>query len=146
MNYRIAIGADHRGYEMKKDLIQHTAFGADSVTWIDVGTFSPERTDYPPYAQKVAQLMLDKSADLGILICGSGVGVAVAANRFKGIYSGVAWDETVARVSKEDDNINVLSLPADFISQAQLVPIVSSWLSAQFKQGRYAQRLAMIDK
>lgn len=142
MNYRIAIGVDHRGFELKTVLVKELL---DRVTWIDVGTFSAERTDYPPFAQKVVHLIQSGEADLGVLACGSGVGIAIAANRYPHIYAGVAWNEAVARSAKEDDNVNILVLPADFISD-QAMLLVKAWLGAEFKGGRYQKRLEMIDQ
>jgi ribose 5-phosphate isomerase B len=85
-------------------------------------------------------------AEYGVLLCGTGVGMAIAANRFKGIFAAVAWNEAVARASKEDDNANVLVLPADDLSEEQTLRIVSAWLGAHFKEGRYRERVAQIDR
>jgi ribose 5-phosphate isomerase B len=143
--YRIVIGADHRGFELKNELIKHQQIGAHAITWQDIGTFSAERTDYPPFAKKVAAVILAGDADLGLLSCGSGIGIAIAANRYKGIYAGVVWNEPVARMAKEDDNVNVLVLPADFISIDDGYKLVKAWLSSSFKEGRYQERLSQID-
>ena len=80
-----------------------------------------------------------------VLLCGSGNGMAIAANRFKGVFACVAWNADVARVAKQDDNCNVLVIPADYIQQEEITEIISSWLNATFKGGRYAERLALID-
>ena len=138
---KISIGADHRGFQLKETIVKHFP----QLEWIDQGTHTPERTDYPVYAQRVSKDVLEHRADVGILLCGSGVGVAMAANRFKGIYAAVCWNDTLARIAKEDDGSNVLVLPADFVAKEDAFLIVSAWLSATFKGGRYQERLAMID-
>lgn len=140
----IAIGADHRGFEQKKIILDH--FMPDgSYQFIDVGAYSSKRTDYPLYAKKVIELMLSGQAQKGILLCGSGIGMGIYANRYKGIYAGVAWSPEVAQQAAQDDNVNILVLPSDYISNDQAVAAVHAWLHTQFKGGRYADRLAMID-
>jgi ribose 5-phosphate isomerase B len=142
----IALGADHRGYILKEYLKQKTLFGSVSVTWLDLGAFDAERSDYPVFAKSVSQAVLAGKADCGILLCGTGVGMAIAANRFKGIFAAVAWNESIARASKEDDNSNILVLPADDLSEEQTQRIVSAWLSAHFHEGRYRERVTQIDQ
>ncbi len=143
---KIAIGADHRGYDIK-ELIKEIVTDIDLITieWIDVGAFNKERSDYPTFAQLAAHELLEKKADLGVLICGSGLGMAIAANRFRGIYAAVAWNEESARVGREDDNTNLLVLPSDFLDGEQVIAILRAWLRAEFKGGRHQDRLRMID-
>lgn len=138
---RISIGADHRGFELKAFIINHFK----EYEWIDVGTHSTVRTDYPLYTQKVCREILQGNATLGIAICGSGVGVSIAANRFKGIYAALCWNPQVAKHAKEYDGSNVLALPSNFITSAEVVDIVSAWLNAEFKGGTYLKRLEMMD-
>ena len=116
-----------------------------SISWIDVGAFNEERSDYPLFAQLVCKEIVQGNAKFGVLVCGTGVGMAIAANRFRGIYAALAWNEHVARLSKEDDNANVLVLPSDFVSPEESIAMIRAWLSAKFQAGRYQQRLAMID-
>jgi len=142
----IALGADHRGYHLKEFLKQQSLLGSTHVTWLDVGAFDGERSDYPVFAERACNALLAGKAEYGILLCGTGVGMAIAANRFKGIFAAVAWNETIARASKEDDNANVLVLPADDLSEEQTQCIVSAWLSAKFKEGRYRERVSQIDQ
>jgi ribose 5-phosphate isomerase B len=143
---KIALGADHRGFALKNFFLSHAALGGTPITWIDYGTFSPERTDYPQFAKEVAAAVQNHGADAGILACGSGTGMAVTANRFKGVFAAVVWCPAIACVSKEDDNVNILVFPADFITHAEALEIVTRWLSCRFKQDHYAERLAMIDE
>jgi len=138
---KISIGADHRGFELKEAIKKH--FG--TIEWVDVGTHDTERTDYPIYAQRVVQDIANATSELGILICGSGAGIAMAANRSKGIYAAVCWNPDVARVVREHDAMNVLVLPADFVTADGAYAIIDAWLKAEFKGGRYAERLGMMD-
>jgi ribose 5-phosphate isomerase B len=89
--------------------------------------------------------MLAEKADFGVFLCGSGSGMAIVANRFKYLYAAVAWDQASARLAREDDNVNVLCLPSDWLDNEQIVTLVDVWLSAEFQAGRYAQRLQMMD-
>jgi ribose 5-phosphate isomerase B len=142
---RLAIGADHRGFEQKKMLLDFFSHHA-SVTCIDVGTETDERTDYPIYAHKVVQLIRQKDVDAAILLCGSGIGMAAAANRFPGIVAGVVWNNDIARIAREHDNVNVLVIPSDYVQNEAVVSLVQAWLGATFLGGRYADRLAMFDE
>lgn len=139
---KIAIGADHRGFQHKEFIKKNMP----SIEWIDVGSFDDQRSDYPIYAHKVVALMLSGQAENGILLCGTGIGMAVTANRYKKIYAAVIWNEEVARLGKSDDNANILALPADFVSPDRSVAIIQAWLAESFKAGRYSQRINMIDE
>lgn len=141
---KLAIGADHRGFALKEYLMQSMIDA--SITWVDAGCNSALRCDFPPFAQTVAKQVQDKSVDAGILICGSGIGMSIAANRYKGIYAALAWNVEVARSSKEHDNANILVLPADYISLTESVAMVKAWKKAQFLGNEYLSRLKMIDK
>lgn len=138
---KIGIGADHRGYDLKQFLMQ----SFPDYIWLDEGTHSTERTDYPLYAHKVCKAILAGTISCGILLCGTGVGMAIAANRYKGIYAALCWNDEVARLARQDDGANVLVLPSDFITYDQAALMVHAWLSAQFKGGRYQERLQLID-
>ncbi len=139
---KIAIGADHRGFAHKESIKQAFA----DVEWIDVGAYNDERSDYPLFARKVVQAMQDKRAVCGILLCGTGVGMAVTANRYNQIYAALVWNEEIARQSKSHDNANILVLPSDYISPDQAVAMIRAWLATEFLVGRYAERINMIDK
>ncbi len=141
---KIAVGADHRGHAQKQLILEQLADA--NYTLIDVGTDSDERTDFPIYTDKVVNLIKEKQVQLGILLCGSGIGMAIAANRHRGIYAGVVWNETIAQKAKEHNNANLVVLPSDYITDAQVMPIINAWLNASFNRGRYAERVAMIDK
>ncbi len=141
----IAIGADHRGFSMKAYLKQYVVGVHDPIAWIDVGAFDDERSDYPVFAEAVSRAILNNEAQKGVLICGSGVGMGITANRFPSIYAGVAWNEDIARHGRENDNVNVLVIPSDYVSDEQAAAIVTAWLSVEFKGGRYQERIDMIN-
>ncbi len=148
-NKKIVIATDHRGFALKEYLKTLQTVSCDtnsfSISWIDVGAFTPERSDYPIFAQYAIQKMHEDAVDGIVLLCGSGNGMAIAANRFKGVFACVAWNPQVATQAKEDDNCNVLVIPADYVTQKEIIFIISFWLNAQFKGGRYAERLECID-
>lgn len=150
---KIAIGSDHRGLDLKeaiKNYFNKKSFPdlacATCVTWDDVGTNDVARVDYPEFAQKVCQSVTSQTSDRGILICGSGIGMSIAANRFKGIYAALCWSPDVARVAREHDRANVLVLPSDFLSHDIACKTVEAWLSAKFLAGRYQDRLDLLEK
>jgi ribose 5-phosphate isomerase B len=138
---KIAIGADHRGFAQKEFIKQHFS----SIEWKDVGTHNTDRTDYPFYAIKVVDLVAHNQVDYGILLCASGGGMAIVANRYPHIYAVVAWNVEIAQQCKSEDNANVLVLPSDFISCDDAIAMINIWLTTSFKGGRYAERIAMID-
>jgi ribose 5-phosphate isomerase B len=146
MKIAVALGTDHRGYALKEFLKEYKAIGTFEINWLDQGAFNDERSDYPKFAQAVCKDVRWGDADVGILLCGTGAGMTIAANRFEGIFAGLVWSVELARLAREDDNCNVLVIPADYIDQFLLVGIIEAWLTAEFKQGRYADRLAQIDQ
>ncbi len=139
---KIAIGADHRGFAHKEYIKQALA----DIEWVDVGAYNDERSDYPVFARKAVQAMQAKRVDCGILLCGTGVGMAVVANRYNKIYAALVWNEEIASQSKSHDNANILVLPSDYISPDQAVNMIREWLATEFLAGRYAERINMIDK
>jgi len=141
----IAIGNDHHGFEQKEIIKEQFSISGQIIEWNDVGSFSRERVDYPHYAIEVARAVQNGQAECGILLCGTGVGMSVAANRFNNIYAALVWTEELACKSKEDDNANILVFPSDYVKNEHVVSMVRSWLFAKFKEGRYRQRLDTID-
>lgn len=142
---KIAIGADHRGVDHKQTIQKGVSDELQRIEWIDVGTHTKERVDYPIFAHDVALLIQSKKAHLGILLCGSGNGMVIAANRFKNIYAALAWNEITAARAREEDNANILSLPTDFVNPEEAVQLTIVWLNAQFLGDRYEKRIKMID-
>ena len=139
----IALGTDHGGFKLKEEIKKY--FDEKEIKYKDFGCFSDERTDYPIYAEKVAKAIQEKQYDLGIVICKSGAGMTVAANKFKGIRCALAINEDMARNSKADDDINVLAIPAEYLSVSQAIAIIRTWIATEFKNGRYEERLQMIE-
>lgn len=143
---RIVIGSDHRGFNHKEFIKANLSMPGREISWVDVGSASLESCDYPIFAQEVVEALQTNQADVGILLCGSGVGMSIAANRFKGIYAGLAWNEEVACLSKEHDNVNVLVLPSDFVSTEQAISMIEAWINAEFLGERHQRRIELIDK
>ena len=140
---KIAIGADHRGFLLKEFLMKQSR---EFVRWIDCGAFTEENSNYPVFAHAVCNKILQGEADYGILLCGTGAGMAMAANRKPGIYAAVAWEGIIARRVRQEDFCNVLVLPADYLDEERVVDVVSEWRCAHLKNSeRYALRRAMID-
>ncbi len=137
---KIAIGNDHRGVELKKKILQKFS----QVTFVNVGSDSQERVDYPDYAQKVAQKINQEECERGILICGSGVGMSIVANRFPGIRASLVWDSKVAALTRQHNDSNVLCLSGDFIDEKKAFDIVKVWLETSFEGGRHEMRLQKI--
>lgn len=140
----VAIGADHRGFTLK-NMLQASITHHDGIAWLDVGASDDARSDYPVFAAAVCNAIVEEKASYGVLLCGTGVGMSIAANRFKGIYAGLAWNEEIARLGKQDDNVNVLVIPADYVTPQCAVAMVRAWHAASFLSGRYQQRLDLID-
>ena len=140
----IAIGSDHGGYKLKEEIKRY--FDEKNIEYKDFGTYNEERTDYPIYAKKVAEAIQNKEADRGILICRSGYGMVVAANKFKGIRAASVQDEVSAKFAKSDDDINVITLGADYLTTNEAICIVRNWIAEEFKGGRYKERLDMIEE
>ena len=142
----LAIGADHRGFLLKKFLLTQSSFGQHNVQWVDCGCSSLERTDYPIYAQAVCSMVLAHQAERGILLCGNGIGMSIAANRYPRIYAAVVWNPLIASSAREDDNSNIISIPSDYMTEHETCSTITAWLQSSFKGDRYLQRLYLIDK
>jgi len=136
----VVIGADHAGFDLKKILLEHVKKLGHSVQ--DLGTFSPEASDYPDHSRAVANAVIDGTAQRGILVCGSGVGAGVAANKFPGIRAAVCHDTFSAHQGVEDDDMNVLCLGARIIGPELAKEVVAAFLSATFSGAeRHVRRL-----
>ena len=138
----IAIGSDHGGYKLKGEIKRY--FDEKKIEYIDYGTYDEERTDYPIYAKKVAEAVQNKECDCGILLCRSGYGMTVVANKFKGVRAASVANEEAAKFAKADDDINVITLGADYLTSNQAICIIRNWLGTEFKGGRYEERLKMV--
>ncbi|TSC92669.1 MAG: ribose 5-phosphate isomerase B [Candidatus Berkelbacteria bacterium Licking1014_7] len=140
---KIFIGSDHRGYKLKSKIKNQKS----KVNFEDLGVFSEENADYPIIAEKVANEVIKNPDSLGILICGSGQGMCIAANKIKGVRAAIAWNEATARAGREDDHINILCLSADYVDETKNLKIIKTFLSATPKnEKRYLRRLSQIQK
>jgi len=139
---KIALCADHAGYELKDQLKQHLLQRRIDV--LDEGTSTSESVDYPDYARAVAHDVSERRADWGILVCGSGIGMAIAANKVDGIRAANVSSEYEARMSREHNNANVLALGARILKPEVALSIVDQWLSTQFAGGRHERRVEKI--
>lgn len=140
---KIAVGADHAGFHYKERLKGHLA--ALGHTIADFGTDSIEPVDYPPIIRPVAEAVADGRFERGIILGGSGNGEAIVANRVPGVRCTVCWSVESARLARQHNDANILSLGARLIAEADLLPIVTTWLTTAFERGRHARRIALID-
>ena len=139
---KISIGADHAGFEMKERVKKHLESGGHVVE--DLGTHSTESTDYPPYAFRVAEAVRDGRAERGILLCDSGNGIAIAANKVEKIRAAICLNVAMADLSRRHNDANVLVLGAGFTAPEALGPILDTWITTGFDGGRHARRVAQI--
>lgn len=139
---RIAVGSDHRGYQLKEKIVSMLA--ADGHEAEDVGAPSEESVDYPDFASVVAQKVSEGTIDRGILICGTGIGMAIAANKYPGVRAAPCTDEVTAEISRRHNDLNVLCLSADLLSPRMVERMVKVWVDTEFEAGRHARRLEKI--
>jgi ribose 5-phosphate isomerase B len=135
----IALGADHAGFPLKQALKSWLAARGHLV--FDLGTHSTESVDYPDYAAAVARMVCAGRAERGLLVCGSGIGMAIAANKIPGIRAAVAGDAATAQLSREHNDTNVLALGARVTGAGEAALIVQAWLDTPFAGGRHARRV-----
>ncbi|RJQ45312.1 MAG: ribose 5-phosphate isomerase B [Nitrospiraceae bacterium] len=140
---RIAIATDHAGFKLKATIKAHLISKGYYVT--DYGTDSDEPVDYPDFIRPAAESVANGENDLGIVMGGSGNGEAIVANKVKGIRCAVCWNVESARLAKEHNNANVISIGARMITEGEGIKIVDTWLSAEFQGGRHQQRIEKIE-
>jgi ribose 5-phosphate isomerase B len=141
--YSIAIGCDHAGFETKQVIIAFLQEMGHTIK--DFGTYSDQSIDYPDYAHPVAQSVAKGEVELGIVICGSGNGVNITANKTKGIRSALCWIPEIASLARQHNNANICALPARFISIDLAKEIVTAFLRASFEGGRHEKRVDKIE-
>ena len=141
---KIALGTDHAGFNYKEAVKEHLQKLGHEVQ--DFGTFSEESVDYPAFVRPAAESVADGSCDLGVVFGGSGNGEAMAANKVKGVRCALCWNEETARLAKEHNNANVLSIGQRQISQELALNIIDTWLNAEFEGDRHIRRIEMLDK
>lgn len=139
----IPIGADHAGFALKERLKQELrSLGFEPL---DLGTHSADSTDYPDYAHPVAEQVERGEVRRGVLLCGTGLGMAYAANRHHGVRAAVAWTPEVARLARAHNDSNILVLPARFVSEQEGLEILRAWLGEPFEGGRHQRRVDKIE-
>ncbi len=143
MSIKIAIGSDHAGFELKQYLIEYFKNTDTSVS--DKGCYNIERADYPDYGHAVANAVLRNEVNFGILMCGSGNGINMSANKHNGIRAALCWNEEIAKLARQHNDANILVLPARYISVEEAKKCVAIFLSEKFEGGRHQQRIEKID-
>jgi len=139
---KIAIGSDHRGYHLKEKLTNILRTKGHEVS--DEGTLVTEAVDYPDFAAIVGKKVSEGSVDRGVLICGTGIGMAITANKFPGVRAAACTDEITAEISRRHNNLNVLCLSADMLSPRNVERMVEIWINTEFEGGRHQRRVDKI--
>lgn len=139
---KIAIGSDHAGFKRKKELI--TALSRMGHRVVDVGCYSEDSCDYPDYAKKVGRAVSLNRAERGVLVCGTGIGMAMAANKIKNVRAAVCWNAKTAALASEHNQANVLCLSGRLLSLRDGEKMVQAWLKTEFAGGRHLRRIRKI--
>lgn len=142
----IAIGSDHAGFECKeylKEILKTTDWG---FAMVDVGTYSAESVDYPDFAHQVAKKVTDKDVQFGVVICGSGNGVCMAANKHAGVRAALCWTEEIAVLARQHNDANVLCIPARFVSHEIAKNLLHAFITTVFEGGRHSRRIEKINQ
>ena len=140
---KIAIAADHGGFELKAKIIKE--FYQKGIHLEDLGTNNEESVDYPDIASVIAHRILDKKVDLGILICGTGIGISIAANRYKGIRAAILYNKFVAKVAKEHNNANIAVFGGRTQTLEEVMEYLDIFLKAKYEGGRHDRRIEKMD-
>lgn len=141
---KIAIGADHAGYLVKEKI--KNFLNSKDIEFTDFGTFKEESVDYPEFAFKVANAVVNDNATMGILICGTGIGMSITANKVKGIRAAVVHSVETAELSRLHNNANILCLGARTIEPEKIIEIVVTWMNTSYEGGRHDRRVNLISK
>jgi ribose 5-phosphate isomerase B len=141
---QIALGSDHAGFELKESLKRY--LDSKNLKYTDFGAFSMDRGNYPEYAYKVSMAIIQDNYDRGILICSTGIGMCITANKLKGIRAGLAHDINTAQLSRLHNESNILCLVCRELKESKAMDIVDVWLNTSFEGGRHQQRLDLINK
>lgn len=139
-----AIGSDHGGYKLKEEIKKY--LDEKEIKYVDCGSFSEERVDYPDIAKDVAEKVQKKECENGILICRSGIGMSIVANKFKGIRCAKCNNEQEAKFAKLHNDSNILALGADYLTVNEAICILRNWIATEFEGGRHKDRINMIEK
>jgi ribose 5-phosphate isomerase B len=142
INKTIGLASDHTGFEFKEFIKKHLE--KRGLTYKDFGSYSTERSDYPDFAHQLSEAIEKNELEMGIALCGTGNGMAIALNKFRFIRAGLAWNEEIARLVSAHNKANVLVIPARFVSQDEVVKIVDAYLDSPFEGGRHLERINKI--
>lgn len=140
---KIAIASDHGGFELKEKLINH--YGTLNVKLDDLGTYNTDSVDYPDFGAKMAKHILAQKADFGILICGTGIGISIAANRFKGIRAALLYDDFAAEMAKKHNNANIIAFGGRTMAFDDVVRRIDIFMNTSFEAGRHQKRIEKLD-
>lgn len=142
LNKPIAIGSDHAGFDYKEDLISFLE--GKGLPYKDYGTHSKDSVDYPDYAHPVALAVENGEASFGILLCGSGNGVAITANKHQGVRAAICWGEELSKLAREHNNANIICIPARFVREGDAEKMVDIFMNTEFEGGRHQLRVQKI--
>ena len=140
---KISIASDHAGYAYKEEIKKYLA--AKGHEMVDCGTYSLESCDYPIFGKKAAEKVANKEVDFGVLVCSSGEGIAIAANKVKGVRAGIAYNDDVARLMRQHNNANMISFGASFMALEDVLRRVDIFLATEFEGGRHERRVNEIE-
>lgn len=143
MSIKIAIGSDHAGFELKVKIISYLK--SKEIQISDKGCYSTERANYPDFGHAVANAVVNRECEFGILMCGSGNGINMSANKHKGVRAALCWNAEIASLARQHNDANILVLPARYISEDEAFKCVDVFLSEKFEGGRHQARLEKID-
>lgn len=139
---KIVLSADHGGVELKRDIV--SLLKAEGHEVLDLGTDSAESVDYPDKGREAAEAIVDGRAEMGVIICGSGIGISIAANRIPGVRAAVCHDVTTARLARAHNNANILSIGARIVGKVVAEDMVNAFLNEPFEGGRHARRVDLL--
>jgi ribose 5-phosphate isomerase B len=143
-NNMYAIGCDHGAFELKEEIKKHLE--SRNISFKDFGTYSKESVDYPDIAKTVCNAVLSKECERGILLCGTGIGISIAANKIKGIRAALCGDCFSAKMAKEHNNANIIALGGRILGSGLATSILDAWIDAEFQGGRHQNRVDKIHK
>ncbi len=140
---KIALGADHGGYTLKEQIKKHLEGKGHEV--VDLGAHSTESVDYPEFGRAVGEAVVEGKADRGVVVCGTGIGISIAANKVKGVRCALCTNTTMARLTREHNDANVLAIGARMVGDVLALEMVDTFLTTEFEGGRHANRVAKIE-
>lgn len=141
---KIAVASDHRGFHVKQNILRQLADMGHEV--VDLGPDTTNRVDYPDYASKVAKAIIEHQVDRGILVCGTGIGMSIAANRYHGVRAALCHDDMTAEMSRRHNDSNVLCLSADLLGEQLISRMTEVWVKTAFEGGRHQERLERLEE